>query len=69
MKEYNEVWSLEAGQVEEYFSLHPADVRIIPLPDKKIGPVFLPQTRIILKGDNAVQVYHQFLLRFLKGGG
>lgn len=69
MKEYDEVWSVKAEEVREFFSGREGDVSVIPLPDKKIGAVALPQTRVIIQGDNAEELYRQFFFRFLRGGG
>jgi len=69
MKEYDEVWSLKAGEVEAFFDGQYEDVSVIPLPDKMIGALTLPQTRIIIKGESAEEIYHQFRLHFLKAGG
>lgn len=69
MKEYDEVWALKTDEVREFFKDLPCNVSIIPLPDRKLGAVALPQTRIIISGDDAEQVYQKFFLHFLKAGG
>ncbi len=45
------------------------DVTIISLPDKKMGALTLPQTRIIIKGNDAEELYRQFFTRFMRAGG
>lgn len=69
MKKYDEIWAVEVSDIEKYFHDHPADVRVMSLPDKKIGTMTLPQTRIMIEGDHAEMVYRQFFLHFMKGGG
>ena len=53
MKTYDEIWAADSRAVRDFFDDHPGDVSVIPLPEKKIGAMKLPQTRIIIKGDNA----------------
>lgn len=69
MKEYDEVWSIEINEVLEFFKDQSGDVSVTALPEKRIGKVSLPQTRVIIKGDNADDLYRQFFFRFLRGGG
>ena len=68
MNKYDEVWALEAEPVLEYFR-DQLDVSVIPMPAKKIGSVELPQTRIIIGGDDADAVHKRFFYHFLKAGG
>jgi len=69
MKEYDEVWAVESYRVAEFFKDHRGDSTVIPLPDKKIGSMTLPQTRIIIRGNNAEDLYRQFFTHFMKAGG
>lgn len=69
MKEYDEIWAIKADEVREFFRDRPGDVSVIPMPDRKLGAIFLPQTRIIIRGDDAQQLYQDFFMHFLKAGG
>ncbi|MBE6016524.1 MAG: hypothetical protein E7233_02790 [Lachnospiraceae bacterium] len=69
MKEYDEVWAIKSDEVRDFFKDHPGNVSVIPLPDRKLGAVALPQTRIIIGGEDSEQLYHEFFLHFLKAGG
>ena len=66
---YDEIWAVDAKRVEAFFSKHPGDVTVIPLQDRKLGTMAVPQTRIIIAGDDADELYHQFYLSFMTAGG
>ena len=69
MKEYDEVWAVESQPVKDFFKELGGDVTVIPLPDKKMGALSLPQTRIIIKGNDAEELYRQFFIQFMRAGG
>ncbi|MCR5090469.1 MAG: DUF1952 domain-containing protein [Oscillospiraceae bacterium] len=66
---YDEIWAVPFNRIEDYFRETGADVRIVSLPDRRIGSFSFPQTRIIITGENADEVYRQFRIRFLSAGG
>lgn len=66
---YDEVWAVDAKRIEAFFSDHPDDVTVIPLPERKLGSMTMPQTRIIITGDDADELYHRFKLSFMTAGG
>ena len=66
---YDEVWAVDADRVKEFFSGKPGDVRVITLPDRRLGSMTMPQTRIIISGENADELYHHFYLSFMTAGG
>lgn len=66
---YDEVWAVDAERIKAFFSDHPDDVMIIPMPEKRLGSMTMPQTRIIITGDNAEELYHHFYLSFMTAGG
>lgn len=72
-KKYDEVWALEAERVKAFFdesrSEHKCDVTVIPMPNRSIGPVSMPQTRIIMSGEGADELYRRFCLKFMTAGG
>lgn len=69
MKEYDEIWAVDAERIHSFFKDHKKDVKIVSLPERKLGSYTIPQTRIIITGENADELYHQFRLRFLTAGG
>lgn len=66
---YDEIWAVDSKRVEAFFKDNSEDVTVIPLPDKKTGPLIVPQTRIIIDGQNADELYHRFYLSFMTAGG
>ena len=68
-KEYDEIWAIDSERIRSFFQDHTGEVTIISLPDKKLGPVSVPQTRVMITGENAEELYHQFFLRFMTAGG
>ena len=66
---YDEVWAVDAERIKAFFSEHPDEVKIIPMPEKRLGSMTMPQTRIIITGDNAEELYHHFYLSFMTAGG
>ena len=69
MKKYDEVWAVDAGRIETFFKDHSNDVTVIPLPDRTLGSMTMPQTRIIITGDKADELYQRFYLSFMTAGG
>lgn len=66
---YDEVWAVDAERIRNFFSDHPGDVTVIPMPDRRLGAMTMPQTRIIIRGDDAEELYHRFYLSFMTAGG
>ena len=69
MKKYDEIWAADSAAIQEFFNEHPGDVLVIPLPDKVIGTMRLPQTRVVIEGENAEMLHQQFFRKFMKAGG
>ena len=69
MKEYDEIWAVDAERIQSFFKDYTDAVRIIPLSERKLGSYTIPQTRIIITGENADELYHQFRLHFMTAGG
>ncbi len=44
---YDEVWAVDAERIKRFFKDHPDEVTVIPLPDRTLGSMTMPQTRII----------------------
>lgn len=66
---YDEVWAVDARRVKKFFKEHPDVVTVISLPDRTLGSMTMPQTRIIITGDNADELYRRFYLSFMTAGG
>lgn len=66
---YDEIWAADAERIKAFFGDRCDDVTIIPLPDRALGPMIVPQTRIIISGENADELYHRFYLSFMTAGG
>lgn len=66
---YDEVWAVDAERIKRFFKDHPDEVTVIPLPDRTLGSMTMPQTRIIITGDEADSLYHRFYLSFITAGG
>lgn len=72
MNTYDEVWAVDAERVQAFFRDRGATadmVTILPLPERSIGSFTVPQTRILLRGDRADELYRQFCLHFMTAGG
>ena len=65
----DEVWAVDAERIEAFFSEHPGDVTVIALPERKVGSMTVPQTRVIIRGENADELYRRFCLSFITAGG
>lgn len=66
---YDEVWAVDANRVKAFFKDNSDAVTIIPLPERALGSMTVPQTRIIITGENADELYHRFYLSFITAGG
>ena len=66
---YDEVWAVDAERVRVFFRNDLDDVRIIPLPERTLGSMTMPQTRIIITGDNDDELYRRFYISFMTAGG
>lgn len=66
---YDEIWAVDAERVKAFFGESCDDVTVIALPQRMLGPMALPQTRIIIKGEDADELYHRFYLSFMTAGG
>ena len=69
---YDEVWAVDAGRVDSFFKERwggAADVCVIALPERRVGTLAFPQTRIVISGERAEEVYHSFFLHFASAGG
>ncbi len=65
---YDEVWAVDSERIKTFFGDEP-DVTVVPLQDRTLGSMTMPQTRIIITGDNADELYHRFYLSFMTAGG
>lgn len=50
------------------YLLENCEVTISPLPERTVGKLSLPQTRIRISGPGSEDFYHGFYLHFLSGG-
>lgn len=66
---YDEVWAVDADRIRAFFRDHSDEVTVIPLPERMLGSMVMPQTRIIISGDDADKLYHRFYLAFVTAGG
>lgn len=66
---YDEVWAVDVKRVEAFFRKNPGEVTIISLPDRRLGSMIMPQTRIVISGENADDLYRRFYLSFMTAGG
>ena len=66
---YDEIWAIETTSIESFFRSNPGEAEIVHLPDRKIGKMALPQTRVIISGVDAEEVHRKFVLHFLSAGG
>lgn len=66
---FDEVWAVPHEIIEEFFQTHGWAAEVTPLPPKKMGSLSLPQTRVIISGQDAEEIHRQFVLHFLTAGG
>ena len=77
---YDEIWGYEYERIREYllsqsaaadgdtYVLDSCTVVLDAMPDREVGGMAFPQTRVRIKGSGADEFHHRFKLRFLKGG-
>ena len=77
---YEGIWSYTFDRIEEYilgcgaersnsvYSMDGCDVELESLPDRPLGPLAIPQTRVRISGQKAEALYQEFYLHFLSGG-
>ena len=68
---YDEVWSVSARRITEYFNrvgCAGCEITVSPLPDRQLGKLNFPQTRVIIEGENAEILHSAFSVNFLCGG-
>ena len=80
---YCETWAIAFERIEAFFlaqdDLRPigpgsfrgqgCTVLLVRLPDRPLGPLTVPQTRVEISGGAAEAVYRRFFLRFVSAGG
>ena len=44
-------------------------VTVIAMPERQLSSMSIPQTRIIIEGEDADELYHRFYLSFMTAGG
>ncbi len=67
---YDEVWSYPVDRIKEFFDTIESNcnIEMEALEERRVGPLSFPQTRIVIEGDDAEDVYHLFYLHFISGG-
>lgn len=68
-KMFDEVWAVDARRIEAFFREYGGEAEVLPLPERKIGTIPVPQTRVIITGEDAEEVYRKFFLHFISAGG
>lgn len=71
-KEYDEVWAVDAKRIERFFldlGDTAGNVRVIALPERRVGMLAFPQTRVIIAGEDAEEIHRKFALNFMSAGG
>lgn len=66
---YDEVWAVDSERVKKFFKDHPDEVTVEKLPDRSLGSMTMPQTRLMIRGDNEDELYRRFYLSFITAGG
>ncbi len=66
---YDEVWAVDAERIKTFFREHGGEAEVLSLPERKIGLLTVPQTRVIITGEDAEEIHRQFILTFLSAGG
>lgn len=78
---YDEIWCHTCEQIEEYlldcgaersgdtFLTAGCRITLQTLPDRCIGSLVLPRTRVRMEGPCSKSFHHAFFLHFLSGGG
>lgn len=68
-KKFDEVWAVDKERIEAFFAEHGGEAEVLSLPERSIGIITVPQTRVIITGENAEELHRLFNLRFLSAGG
>lgn len=66
---YDEVWAVDKDRIDAFFAEHGGEAEVISLPERSIGMMTVPQTRVMIYGKNAEEVHRMFILTFLSAGG
>ena len=78
---YDEIWCYTYERIEEYllhstterrddtFYTDGCKIMLEALPERNVGSLKLPRTRVRMEGPQSVHFHHTFLLHFLSGGG
>ena len=66
---FDEVWAIEKERIEAFFAKHGGEAEVLSLPERSIGIMTVPQTRVIITGENAEEIHRLFNLQFLSAGG
>ena len=81
--ERDEIWGIAFARVCEFFSEQRNVIReneqcfmykntrieLERQPDRKMGSLVFPRTRVVIRGEEAEEIYRRFYLRFLSAGG
>ena len=86
---FDEIWAYSIDRIYEYFVacgaercqevmgfvLDGVQIRLTSMPDRKVGQLSFPQTRVVMEAEsnmipdeNVERVHHAFYLNFLSGG-
>lgn len=68
---YDEIRSVPEKRIREYFAsagTGGCEIAVTPMPERQIGRLSFPQTRVVIEGERAEEVYRAFSLNFLSGG-
>lgn len=66
---FDEVWAVKKELIDEFFAEHGGEAEVLSLPERSIGMMTVPQTRVMISGENAEEIHRLFLLKFLSAGG
>lgn len=82
--DYDENWGIAFSRVTDYFSslgdvdktsdtsfvFRSAEITLEQLPDRRMGSLRFPRTRVCITGDaDADEIHRRFYYRFLSAGG
>ena len=66
---FDELWAVDAERIRSFFREHGGEAEVLSLPERKIGLLTVPQTRVMIFGNDAEEIHRQFILTFLSAGG
>ncbi len=66
---YDEIWAVDTERVSAFFGEDCDGVTVIAMPERQLSSMSIPQTRIIIEGEDADELYHRFYLSFMTAGG